>query len=103
LLAVRALLLSEDCERHADARADGDRTTAHQPRNALRAGRDGARDDRHRSLSRAFYSQRQLVAGHCAIAACGGDVEMMLLAVGSLLLVLGPPGSSTSTVTAWMI
>src|ERR1019366_8805156 len=80
LLAVRTLLLSEDCERHADEPADGDRTTAHQPRNALRAGRDGARDDRDRSLSRAFYSQRELVARDCAIAACGGSVEMKLRA-----------------------
>ena len=61
---------------HVDARPDGNWTAARQPRNALRGGSNGAGDDRDRSLSRAIYSRRELVAGDRAIAACGGSVEV---------------------------
>ena len=71
LLAVRALLLPEDRELHADARADGNRAACPSASECVRCGRDRAGHHRNRRLSRALYSGRELVARHRAIAARG--------------------------------
>ena len=60
----------------ADARADGDRTAAGQPRNALRPGVTALATIVIGVLSGAVHPQRELVAGNRAVPACGGDVEV---------------------------
>ena len=56
--------------------ADGNGAAARQPRHAVRARRDGAGDDRDRSLPEPFIRTRELVAGNRAVAARGGDDEV---------------------------